>query len=60
MFEIDWQIFFANLLLPYKPDLFWLKLEKYEKPQVNFKTPLFQKFKNVIFHLFTTYLNAIK
>jgi hypothetical protein len=60
MFEIDWQIFFSNLLLPYKLDIFWLKFEKYEKPQVHVKTPLFQKFKNVICHLLTTYLNVIK
>jgi hypothetical protein len=60
MFEIDWQIVFSNQLLQYKLDIFWLKFEKDEKPQVHLRTPLFQKYNNVIFHLFTTYVNAIK
>jgi hypothetical protein len=40
MFEIDWQIIFSNLFLPYKLNIFWLECEKDEKPQVHFKTPL--------------------
>jgi len=38
-FEIDWQIFFSNLLLPYKLDIFLLECEKDEKPKVHFRTP---------------------
>jgi hypothetical protein len=35
--------FFLNLFLPYMMDIFWLKCEKDEKPQVHFSTPLIQK-----------------
>jgi len=39
-------IFFKNILLPYKLNVFWLKYEKDENTQIHFKTPLIQKFKN--------------
>ncbi len=45
MFEIDLQIFFSNLFLSYKLNIFWLQCEKDEKPQVHFRTPLIQKLK---------------
>jgi hypothetical protein len=51
MFEIDWQICFLNLLLPYKLNIFRLKCEKDEKSQVYFNTLLMQKWKNIMFHL---------
>ncbi len=36
-------IFFSNLFLSYKLDIFWLECEKDEKPQVHFRIPLIQK-----------------
>jgi hypothetical protein len=57
MFEIDWQFFFKNLLLLYKPNILWLKCEKGGKPQINFRAPLIQKIK--IFNILFTY-NLLK
>jgi hypothetical protein len=44
MFEIDWQIFFSNLLLCYTLDIFWLEDEDNEKSQVHCRTPLINLF----------------
>jgi hypothetical protein len=61
MFEINQQLWFSNLLLPYKLHIFWLECEKYEKPQIHFKNPSIQKLKKCnISYLFTTYLKSIK
>jgi hypothetical protein len=51
MCETNWQIFFSNLLLSYKLDIFWLEYEKNEKSQVHFRTPLIFKNKIKIIYL---------
>jgi len=45
MFQIEWQIFFSNLLFSsYKLNIFRWECEKNEKPQIHFKTSLIQKY----------------
>jgi hypothetical protein len=45
MFKINQKIFFSNLLLLCKLNIFWLECEKDEKTKVQFRTPLIQRLK---------------
>jgi len=51
-------MFFSNLFLLYKLDIFWLECEKDEKPKVHFRTPLIQKINKC--NISSTYIDLIK